>query len=105
MEWEEQSKNNNSGQPPIFSDVKSQVENIRNKVEAAGHRVFSNELTCQRYRYRRTSNEKGRKVRDRFLQIWYVFFFFSFFLSLIHFDKSLAVYDRFLKCVLQFLLF
>lgn len=73
LELEKQLKNDNLELPPIFSDLKSQVENFRNKLETA-ERLKRSELQkgpfCQRFQYRRTSSERGRKIREKFLNIW-----------------------------------
>ncbi|KAK6617423.1 hypothetical protein RUM43_014432 [Polyplax serrata] len=73
LELEKQLKNENLGLPPIFSDLKSQVENFRNKLETAEcckRAELQKEPFSQRFQYRRTSSERGRKIRDKFLNIW-----------------------------------
>ena len=66
-------KNDNLGLPTIISDLKSKVENFKNKLDAAEHinrTEFGKEPICQRFQYRRTSNERVRKIREKFLEIW-----------------------------------
>ena len=70
---EKQLKNDNLELPPIFSDLKSQVENFRNKLETTERYKkieLQKEPFCQRYQYRRTSSERGRKIREKFLNVW-----------------------------------
>ncbi|KAL0277642.1 UNVERIFIED_CONTAM: hypothetical protein PYX00_004865 [Menopon gallinae] len=72
LELEKHLKNEKLSLPPHLSDLKSKVENFRNKLETVEHinrTEFGREPLCQRYQYRRTSNERGRKVREKFLQI------------------------------------
>lgn len=54
--------------PAIVSDLKSQIENLRNKLESV--ESLTRRVTHGDVGYRRASEEHVREVRLRFSQIW-----------------------------------